>query len=161
MLLLMEGVRLWGAHQESTLHTPPRSAADAGLQVLLGAGSFSCSPLLSLERKKIQGSWGQKGDQKVCVCARVSVYLFIYICIYKYAYVYRHTRVYTHTCKMTPALSGWECTWEREPYPPIPCVMDHYGGFVSGFFFHEADKFMKKVGENTCKPFRPLETLAG
>lgn len=135
---------------------PPRSAADAWLQELLGAGSFSCSPLLSPERKKIQGSWGQKGDQN-CVCARVSVYLFMYICIYKYICIriQTHTRVYTHTCKMTPALSGWDRTWEGEPCPLIPCVMDHYGGFVSGVSFMKQITGWGKISANRSVLWRP------
>lgn len=93
------------SQQESTLRTSQRSAADPWLQVILEAGLFSCSPLLPSRRKKILDSWGQKGEQKMCVC--VCACARVCPCtIYKYAHVYRHTLMYIHTCPQTDS-STW------------------------------------------------------
>lgn len=98
------------------------------------------------------------------MCVRACVCLCIYIHIYKYAYIHRctHTHIYicTHTHKITPTLSGWDHTWERETYPLIPYFMDHYRGFVGGVFFTK-----QITGENknlqTVQAFGDLSWLKG
>lgn len=57
------------------------------------------------------------------------MYVQIRICIQT------HTHMYTQIHKITPVLSGWDHTWERETYPLIPCFTDHYRGSLGGFFF--------------------------
>lgn len=83
------------SQQESTLRTSQRSAADPWLQVILEAGLFSCSPLLPSRRKKILDSWGQKGEQKMCVCVRVCACVSVYY-IQIRTHIQTHTYVYTH-----------------------------------------------------------------
>lgn len=71
----------------------------------------------------------------VCVCVFIYIHIHMYIQICIHIQTHTYIYIYTHTHKITPALSGWDHTWERETFSLIPYFMDHYRGFVVWFFF--------------------------
>lgn len=149
---ITEGARLWGPFLTSNPHCAPPK----GVLLIPGYKSHrrqDCSPLLPSRRKKKSRFMGPEGGAKnVCVCVCVCV-----LCTSTHTYIDAHLCIHTRTHGTTPALGGWDHTWEREVYPLTPRFMDHYRGFVSvaGVFFDKTDNWMKKTPMNGSGFWRP------